>query len=310
LSPRPSLASRCKPIRQIRYSLAERIRGLFFLSTLADAALRDSSPFAVTSSDGLEIESFFTLPESEDVPLVVMPHGGPFGIADERTYDPTVQFLAFSGWAVLQVNYRGSAGYGRAFLEAGKQQWGTGIEDDIEAAVRHVVAQGWVDPDRVCIFGGSYGGYSALMSAIRYPERYRCAATFAGVTDIPLMFSTSDWASNTVLTAMQRDIIGDPDTQYEALRDLSPVFRVDEIGVPVLVAHGRWDERVDIDHAYRLKMMFDLHGQPLELHVLETGHGFASSELAGAFHEKLLDFLERSVSQRAGSASGPAAAGR
>jgi hypothetical protein len=135
--------------------------------------------FRVIASNGTELEAFVARPESladGPPPLVVLPHGGPAGIRDTRAFDPLVQYLAAGGLAVLQVNYRGSAGRGRTFLDAGKRAWGRGIEQDIEAAIEEVTRRGWVDGDRICVAGGSYGGYSALMSVIRRPDRYRCAA--------------------------------------------------------------------------------------------------------------------------------------
>src|SRR5690554_1497508 len=148
---------------------------------------------AFRAGDGLEMEAFLTIPHGDvDRPLVVLPHGGPIGIADTLHFDPEVQFIASLGYAVLRVNFRGSAGYGRAFREAGHGNLGTLIEDDIDAAIRHVLERYSLDAERMCVVGSSYGGYSALVAAVRWPERFRCVVSIAGVSDRALMFTASD----------------------------------------------------------------------------------------------------------------------
>src|SRR5690606_6507161 len=145
-----------------------------------------------TARDGFPIEAYLTLPGAHTPPpLVVLAHGGPIGIRDTRHFDREVQFFASLGYAVLQVNFRGSEGFGREFREAGKRSYGTLIEDDIDAALSQVLASHPVDGDRMCAVGSSYGGYSALVSAIRWPGRFRCVVSFAGVSDRILFFTAS-----------------------------------------------------------------------------------------------------------------------
>jgi dienelactone hydrolase len=255
--------------------------------------------FKVKAQDGPEVEAFLAYPPLTEgrAPLVVMPHGGPAGMLDMREFNPEVQYLARSGFAVLQVNYRGSGGYGREFERAGYRQWGRGIENDIDAAVEYVIEQGWVDREHMCVVGASYGGYSALMSVIRHPTRYRCAATFAGVTDIALMFNSSDWSWSEVSREQATEIIGDPDHEYEQLREYSPVYHVSEIQVPIFVAHGIDDRRVDVDHAYRLLAMLELYGLPFRWRLLEnTGHGFNSTSDAIHYYIELREFLSEYLS--------------
>lgn len=256
---------------------------------------RDLSPvevFDTRSPDGTPIQSFLTQPRGANPPLLVMPHGGPLGVRDERRFDPAAQYLASKGIAVLQVNYRGSSGYGRSFLDAGKRQWGEGIEDDIEAAVRQVVESGRVDGSRICIAGISYGGYSALMSVVRHPKRYRCAATLNGVTDIALLFNSSDFAQTKGGREAFAEIVGDPATEYERLRQTSPVYRVAEIGVPVHVAQGLLDHRVDPEHAFRLLLMLELHGKQFEfLPRPEMEHSFDDLADMGSYYHRLRLFL-------------------
>lgn len=227
----------------------------------------------LTSPDGIEIEAFLARPLHAEAkpPMVVLPHGGPWEVRDTRAFDPLVQFLAAGGMAVLQVNYRGSSGRGQEFLEAGKHQWGRGIEGDLEAAYDEVVGRGWVDGDRVCVAGGSYGGYSALMSVIRSPDRYRCAASLNAPLDLPYEFHFffAHWERG---RRYFEDVIADPDDP-ETLRALSPVYRVSELSVPVMLVQGSADRRVDVDHHYRMLNLLEALGKPHEAHVLHgVGH--------------------------------------
>ena len=268
---------------------------------LVNQSLVPAEFFSVTSTDGLRVEAILTRPPNrERPPLVVVPHGGPIGVHDEWGFDPLAQYLASRGYGVLKVNYRGSSGYGRSFLEAGERQWGTGIEDDIDAAVQHIIDQKWVDPERICILGSSYGGYSALMSAIRRPDRYRCAVSVAGVTDIPLMFISSDFSYDERARDRFAEIVGDPEEDYERLKSLSPAYRADEIRVPVLLAHGIEDRRVDVEHALRMKTMLELHGSPVEwVPMPGVGHALADTTVEAALYERVAEFLDTHLSQEA-----------
>jgi len=261
---------------------------------LDDALLAPTRVFEVESRAGRTLDAFLTLPPTpvSKPPLVVMPHGGPIGIADLRGYSGNVQYLARSGFAVLRVNYRGSGGYGRAFEKAGQRQWGRGIEDDIDDAVAHAVAQGWVDGNRMCTVGGSYGGYSALMTVIRHPDRYRCAASLNGVTDIALMFNVDELTGGETLTAVMAEIVGDPEENYEEMRRYSPVYNADRIEVPIYLAHGEWDRTVDIEHMVRMKLALSLAKVPMRLYTIpKTGHGFSTRDDAVRYWLSLREFL-------------------
>ena len=245
-------------------------------------------------TDGLEVEYFLTKPEKTPAPLVVYPHGGPFGVMDDLQFDPVVQYLAASGLAVLQVNYRGSGGYGSRFLEAGRGEFGDMMLADMEKALQIVSADPALDPDQVCIFGESYGGYAALMLAIRNPAAFRCLASFAGVTDLGLLLDERSEESRQFLLDL---FIGDYDDErdaYERLKALSPVYLLDTLEVPVFLAHGSRDRRVDVEHAYRLKLMMEKAGKPLEWHVYpETGHGFDSASEQLTHIQRVMEFLRR-----------------
>ena len=225
--------------------------------------LSEVGNFVVDSADGTEIEAFLTLPKSAQgpAPLVVMPHGGPHGIRDRRSYDPFVQYLASWGFAVLQPNYRGSSGYGLEYLDAGKKEWAKGIEDDIDAAVEYAMALPSVDGERVCIVGGSYGGFSALASVIRHRERYQCAISINGVADIPLLYDSSDMADSKNAMEFYEQYVGDLETERDQLEKISPVYNASEIEVPVFFIYGTEDRRVDPDHSHRMMLMLDLFGK-------------------------------------------------
>lgn len=247
----------------------------------------------VRSEDGLEIEAFLSLPKLQGAPapLVVMPHGGPIGIRDEREYDPVVQYLTSWGFSILQVNYRGSAGYGVEFERAGRKQWARGIEDDIDAAVEAAMRRSEIDPSRICIIGGSYGGFSALASVIRHPDRYRCAVTINGVTDVPLMADSSDIADSKIALEAFENLIGDLETERDRLLAISPAYHVGGIRVPVLVVQGLRDRRVDPDHAHRLIALLELHRKPFEsLFIAEAEHSF-TREQAIRVYRKVRRFL-------------------
>jgi len=150
------------------------------------AQLTEVSSVTYRARDGLNIPAYLTLPKGRQpkgLPLIVMPHGGPFA-RDDWTYDPLVQFLANRGYAVLQPQYRGTTGYGRSFVAKGSGEWGRGMQDDLDDGVSWLAQRGTINPARVCLVGGSYGGYAALWGVIRNPDRYRCAASFAAVTDV------------------------------------------------------------------------------------------------------------------------------
>ena len=260
--------------------------------------LATSERFQVRSTDDLTVTAFLTLPpiESHRPPLIVMPHGGPIGVTDTRQFSPEIQYLARSGYAILRVNFRGSGSQGAKFERAGRRQWGRGIEDDIEAAIGHVVASGKVDGDRICTHGASYGGYSALMLVVRRPDAYRCASSLMGVSDIALMFNNDDvWLSEDSQSRMQ-EIVGDPEKDYAEQVEFSPVYNADKIRIPVLLAHGVWDRRVDWDHMIRMKLALELVGTPVRtIELRRTGHGFARRSDAIAYYKALRSFFVKHI---------------
>jgi dipeptidyl aminopeptidase/acylaminoacyl peptidase len=268
-------------------------------SNIDRAALSPVTTFVVESADGTSVEAFLTLPRSkrgEPAPLIVMPHGGPAGVRDTRSYDPFVQYFASWGFSVVQVNYRGSAGYGLDFSNSGKKQWATGIEDDIDAAVDHVTALPEVDGARICIVGASYGGFSALASVIRHKDRYSCAISWNGVTDIPLLYDSSDIADSKHSLEFYQEFVGDLEIDRESLLKASPAYHADQVETPVLFVFGSEDRRVDPDHSHRMMLMLDLYGKEFEsLEVEGMAHGPSRREgiiIARAMRRFVSKYLE------------------
>ena len=245
-----------------------------------------------TYTDGFEIEGYLTLPESDEIlPLLVAPHGGPIGVRDTNHFDYEAQYFAALGMAVLRPNYRGSSGFGQQFEIAGRGEWGRGIEDDIDLLVDQTLATHPINADRICVHGISYGGYSAMMNIIRRPDRYRCASSLAGPTDLPLMFSSSDWSQDEKLVSKMKVILGDPNTHLASLKEVSPLYQARKLTRPLFLAHGEYDRRVDIEHLYRLEKVMNLLGAPVETMILPQGHSFLMRSDSRAYYRELSAFL-------------------
>jgi dipeptidyl aminopeptidase/acylaminoacyl peptidase len=229
----------------------------------------------VPGQDGRTVQALLAIPETGSPrPLLLMPHGGPFLVQDVLRFDRDVQYWATRGFAVLQVNFRGSYGFGVQHLLEGFAGFGRQIEDDIMAALNHVVAEhrGRIDAGRICAVGSSYGGYSSLMLTLRDPALIRCAVSIAGPTDLPLLYMASDWNSSAATTDAMRRVLGDP--ADPALVTHSPLYRADEFTRPVMLIHGGTDRRVDLEHSARLATRLDRLDKPYELVRLEQmGHG-------------------------------------
>ena len=257
---------------------------------------------ALKARDGLGLHGFLTRPagsEGKRLPLVVMPHGGPFGIYDTWEFDDEAQMLAAAGYAVLQVNYRGSANYGRAFQQAGARQWGRAMQDDVTDATRWAIEQGYADAARICIYGASYGGYAALMGVAKEPGLYKCAAGYVGIYDLPLMFQRGDVQETRYGETYLSEWIGDP----AQLAPFSPVNLAAQIKVPVFLAAGGKDERAPIRHSKKMAEALQRAGVPVETLYFDTeGHGFYTLEHRREYYTKLLAFLSRSLGgQQAGA---------
>lgn len=225
-------------------------------------------------------------------PLVVLPHGGPHGIREEWWWEPWSQLLASRGYAVLQVNFRGSGGYGQAFQTAGYRQWGGLMIDDLIDATRWAVEQGHADGKRVCTLGASFGGYAALMSAAREPELFRCAISYVGVSDLALMHSRGDIQDSSYGESYLKRVIGE---DADELADFSPTTHAADIKAAVMLIHGGEDVRVPIIHAERMRKALAKADRPVEWMVEDSeGHGFYRESHRLAFlYEGVLAFLAK-----------------
>lgn len=250
------------------------------------------SPVTIRARDGLMVHGYLTRPAGAPVgqalPLIVLPHGGPFGITDEWAFDPEIQLLAKAGYAVLQLNYRGSGGYGRSFEQAGAREWGGKMQDDLTDATRWAIEQGHADADRICIYGGSYGAYAAMMGAAREPALYRCAAGYVGVYDLQMMRSEGRRGGAWMQTWFDEWVGSDA----QALAAASPTQRAADIRTPVLLVAGGKDEIAPVEHTRRMERALRAAGVPVEtLYVANEGHGFYKPENKRAYYTKLLDFF-------------------
>lgn len=249
------------------------------------------------ASDGLELDGYVTLPagtaEPAKLPMVLLPHGGPHGVSDTWDFDTDAQFLASRGYLVLQVNYRGSDDRGYAFREAGYRQWGTRIQGDLIDGMRWAVEKGYADPQRICVYGASFGGYSAMMLAAKAPELVKCAAGLAGLYDLRAFANKSDSSRSFSGRAYIERAIGKDDAELLAN---SPLALAANIKQPVLLAHGGKDERTPITQAEAMKKALEKAGNtPVWMAVANEGHGFYAQKNRIAFYQKLEAFLDQNI---------------
>lgn len=205
-------------------------------------------PVRLTARDGMELHGYLTRPSHapQPGPLILVPHGGPAS-RDVLDFDYWIQFLASRGWNVLQVNFRGSSGYGTDFLKAGFKRWGLEMQDDLTDAAHYAIDRGIADPERICIVGGSYGGYAALMGVTKTPELFHCAVSFAGVSDLPSLLEVSHQFLEYELGAERQ--LGSLWSDRERLKATSPVNHADKIRTPLLIVHGAEDRVVPVEQS-------------------------------------------------------------
>lgn len=254
-----------------------------------------------TSADGLAIQGFLTVPAGQGpFPVLVIPHGGPMAVSDTADFDGHVQFWVLRGFAVVRANYRGSGGFGKAFLSAAKGQWGRLIEADIAAVLAVALQDDRLDASRIGLWGASYGGYSALVTAFQQPERFRCVVSLSGITDLPLLFSSSDWSVDPAAVDRMREWVGDPDTALEDLLAYSPLFQVGNFTGRALLIHGRQDRRVSVEHADRLVLAARLQGKDVVSHILrDEGHTISKLSTWVDIQDRSLDFFDRCLNLEA-----------
>ncbi|HEY0973692.1 MAG TPA: S9 family peptidase [Solimonas sp.] len=238
------------------------------------------------------------------LPLIVNVHGGPFGVYDRWFWDGEAQLFASRGYRVLQPNFRGSGGYGAVYENAARQGWGTMMIDDIIDATRDLVARGLADPDRICIYGGSYGAYAALMSAVREPDLFRCVIGYAGVYDLIGLKNDSDIRQSESGRNYIQMYIGGSDAH---LRSQSPIEMLDRLKAPVFIVHGKVDMRAPFSQARNLRKALDKRAHPYEwLEKSKEGHGFNNLDNRQELYERVLHFVDQHI----GAGAGAAASGR
>ena len=258
------------------------------------AGMAEERPFTFAARDGMALHGYVTLPHGatdKHLPMVVLPHGGPYGVAEGWGFDTEAQLLAAAGYAVLQVDFRGSGLHGRAYKNAGAREWGRKMQDDVTDATRWAITQGIADPQRICIYGGSYGAYAALMGVAREPGLYRCAVGYVGVYDLPRMLSNRESPAAST-KAWLRQWVG----EAAQLVDRSPVNLAGQVKVPVFLAAGGEDDVAPIEHSERMEKALRAAGVPVEtLYYRTEGHGFYVDAHKQEFYDKLLGFLDRNI---------------
>jgi dipeptidyl aminopeptidase/acylaminoacyl peptidase len=262
---------------------------------LAEYKLAPMKPVTIKSRDGLDLVSYLTLPvgvEPKKLPLVLMVHGGPWA-RDHWGFDAQAQWLANRGYAVLSVNYRGSTGFGKKFVTAGNREWAGKMHDDLIDAVKWAVKEGYADEKRVAIYGGSYGGYAALVGATFTPDVFACAVDVVGPSNLVTLLNSIPpyWEPMKRRFAVR---VGDVEKEEEFLKSRSPLFKADKIKIPLLVAQGANDPRVKQAESEQIVEAVKKAGKPVEYLVFaDEGHGFARPENRLKFHAAMEAFLAK-----------------
>lgn len=251
-----------------------------------------------TSFDGLSIPAYLTLPgkPAAPAPTIVLIHGGPQS-RDRWEFDSEVQILAAHGYAVFQPQFRGSSGFGKQFEEAGYGQWGQAMQEDINAGVKYLVDQKIADPQRLCIIGGSYGGYAALWALARDPLLFKCGVSRSGVSDLRRMLhDDSDMSRNAVVREIVRHRLGDAGEMKATFDSVSPLKHADRIVAPLLLVHGDLDQRVPVSHGKQMhEAMTDLKKDVEWIEFPDEGHGVTKPENLRIYYAAVFKLLERAI---------------
>jgi len=298
--------------RAIVVTYSDKSRGTYYIYDVDDEKLTelgkispwlnedqmaDMQPIKYSSRDGLTIHGYLTIPRGssgKNLPVVVNPHGGPWA-RDSWGYNSQVQFLANRGFAVFQMNFRGSTGYGREFWEISFKEWGKSMQDDITDGVKWLIEQGIADPDRIAIYGASYGGYATLAGLTFTPDLYACGVDYVGVSNIFTLLETLPpyWELG---RQMMYEMIGNPETEKEILEAASPIFHVDSIRVPLFVAQGANDPRVKQAESDQIVEALRARGVEVPYMLKEDeGHGFYNEENQFDFYREMEQFLMKHI---------------
>lgn len=258
------------------------------------------TPFTLTARDGLTLHGYLTLPVGSDgkhLPMIVNPHGGPMGPRDSWAFNWEVQLLASRGYAVLQVNYRGSGGYGKAFMDRAYGQWAQGIQNDIIDATRWAIEQGHADPKRICIYGGSFGGYSALMAPARDAELFQCAFGYVGLYDAAIQLERSDTSKSESGMRYLKRAFGATEAEQQAM---SPIHYADQLKLPIALAAGKRDPRCPPEHTEAMRDALTQAGNPPEAVIIQEGeqHGFYDEKNRLHLYTTMLEFFDRHIGKQ------------
>jgi dipeptidyl aminopeptidase/acylaminoacyl peptidase len=267
---------------------------------LKNYTLAPMEPFSFRSRDGLTVRGYLTFPAGSskmNLPMVLNVHGGPW-VRDTWGYDPEAQWLANRGYICMQVNYRGSSGYGKAYLNAGNREWGGKMHDDLVDAVQWAVQKGYADPKNTAIYGGSYGGFAALVGATFTPDLFKCAVDIVGPSNLITFIKTIPPYWSVFLTEFHKRV-GNPDTEEEFLKSRSPLFKVDQIKIPMLIAQGANDPRVKQDESEQIVAAMKKKGIDHEYMLFpDEGHGFAKPQNRIKFYDHAEKFLANHLGGR------------
>ncbi len=287
------------PVYYYLYDRATKKATLLFSDrpALEKYQLAKMRPIEYTARDGMKIYGYLTTPEgaeAKNLPMVVFPHGGPWG-RDLWGYDPYAQWLTNRGYAVLQPNFRASTGYGKKYLNAGDRQWAGTMHTDLLDAKDWVVQQGIANPRKVCIMGGSYGGYATLAGVTFSPDAYACGVDIVGPSNLNTLLKTIPPYWSTFLAVLHKRM-GDNE---EFLKSQSPLFKADQIKVPLLIGQGKNDPRVNVAESNQIVAAMRKNNKPVEYYIFpDEGHGFARPENRTAFNAASEEFLAKYLGGR------------
>lgn len=253
--------------------------------------LAPMEPISFESFDGHEITGYFTAAttdKSEPAPLVVLVHGGPRS-RDYWGFNPEVQILATQGYSVLQINYRGSSGFGQKFMKAGNRHWGDSVQRDIISGTKWAVDTGRAENGRICIMGASFGGYSAMQSAILEPDLYSCVIASSGVYNLQMLYTAGDIEYSYMGESYLEEAVGRDEKE---LHRFSPVYNAEKLKAPVLLAHGGKDKRTPLEQAESMENGLKNHEKEYVTFIESTeGHGFYDDENRSKYYQQVIDFL-------------------
>jgi dipeptidyl aminopeptidase/acylaminoacyl peptidase len=283
----------------------EKFEALFnLMPQLKEEDMSEMRPITFKSRDGITLHGYITLPKAalqgQKVPLIVNPHGGPQGVRDSWGFNPEAQLFASRGYATLQVNFRISGGYGREFLEAGFKQIGRKAMDDVEDGVQYVIDQGWVDKDKVAIYGGSHGGYAVLRGLTKTPDLYACGVDYVGVSNLFTFMKTIPPYWKPYLKIIKEIWYDEAIPEEKAImEEVSPVYHIDKIKKPLMVVQGANDPRVNIDESDQIVSALRAKGVDVPYMVrYDEGHGFAKEDNRVAMYKAMLGFYAKHLNQQ------------